>query len=192
VDDAMATQSVDFTGTDEMTVVAGQYKASDSATAVAVELSAASASNNGAFTLVAPSSSGAVSYRFLSGGTSLEGAGVGAFAAAPDLAVISGIGEISEDIVSLRRNGVTNETNTSDQGTGNYGDYPLYIGARGGTTLEFKGRIHQLIIRGATTAGALLDQTERFVARKTGVAELAPYRQGSFSWDSSTSSPGAA
>ena len=45
----------------------------------------------------------------------------------------------------------------------------LYIGARGGTTLELTGRIHQLIVRGATTAGNLLDQTEAYVARKTGV-----------------------
>jgi hypothetical protein len=53
-------------------------------------------------------------------------------------------------------------------------------------------RLYAIIFRAADTAGNLLDQTERFVARKTGVAELAPYRQGSFSWDSSTSSPGAA
>ena len=66
----------------------------------------------------------------------------------------------------------------------------IYIGRVSTTYANM--RFYQIVMRAADTAGTLLDQTERFVARKTGIAELAPYRQGSFSWDSSTSSPGAA
>ena len=54
--------------------------------------------------------------------------------------------------------------------TGNYGDYPLYIGARGGTSLEFKGRIHQLIVRGKSPVGNLIRRIEEYVANKTGVS----------------------
>jgi len=169
VDDAMATQSVDFTGTDEVTLVAGQYKASDATTGILIEAGPDSGTNGGTFGILAPSSSGGNSYRLQSRGTGVAIAGTGTFAAAPDLAVISGLADISANIATLRRNATVVGVSSTNQGSGNYTARSLYIGARTGTSLEFNGRIHQLIIRGATTAGALLDQTEAYVARKTGV-----------------------
>ena len=59
-------------------------------------------------------------------------------------------------------------SSSTDQGTGNYGNYPLYIGARAGTSLFFNGRLYQLVIRGATTSDLLIASTEAFVANKTG------------------------
>ena len=186
VDDAMATQSVDFTGTDEMTVSAG-VSSDNNSTQFIAEISANAASNNGTFGLWRAS----LIHNWRSKGT-VDSFISGASTNSTSPLVLTGRGDISNDFAELQRDGVQDASGSGDQGTGNYGNYSLYIGARAGTSFELKGRIHQLIIRGATTAGNLLDQTERFVARKTGVAELAPYRQGSFSWDSSTSSPGAA
>ena len=190
VDDAMATQSVDFTSTDEMTVCAGIRKDADAIQVIA-ELGPAAGANDGSFHLISRTSP-ANSAQMASRGTVTSSAY--AFVGSPPiLLVLTGLADISDDIVTLRSNAVQIDSASSNQGTGNYRNDVLNIGARDeGATQWFDGRIHQLIIRGATTAGALLDQTERFVARKTGVAELAPYRQGSFSWDSSTSSPGAA
>jgi hypothetical protein len=54
-------------------------------------------------------------------------------------------------------------------GTGNFGNYPLYIGRRGGTTLPFNGHIYGLIVRGAATTDAKITQTEKWLAKKTGV-----------------------
>jgi len=191
VDDAMATQSVDFSSTDEMTVCAGVYKASDAAVGTVVQ-NGAVAYLDGQFILFAPSAA-APRYAYGSRGTAVKYAEVtDAALAAPQLSVLTGLSDISTPSVVLRRNAAQIASNTATQGSGTYADAIMQIGTSSTPTFPFNGRIHQLIVRGATTAGALLDQTERFVARKTGVAELAPYRQGSFSWDSSTSSPGAA
>ena len=50
-----------------------------------------------------------------------------------------------------------------------YGNTPLYIGARGGSSLWFNGRLYSLIVRGAQSSANLITATERYVARKTGV-----------------------
>ena len=167
VDDAMATQSVDFSSTDEMTVCAGVYKTT-TAPAIVTELSAETTLNNGSFFFgVGAASSGQDA--FVSRGTTSVTVRSGSNIAAR-LDVWTATAHISQPIASLRANGLEIDSRTDSQGTGNYGDYPLYIGARNnGAAFEFNGRIHQLIIRGATTAGALLDQTEAYVARKTGV-----------------------
>jgi hypothetical protein len=57
---------------------------------------------------------------------------------------------------------------TADQGTGNYGNYPLFIGRRGGTTLPFNGHIYQLVIRGAQSTDAQIVSAETFVNSRTG------------------------
>jgi hypothetical protein len=70
--------------------------------------------------------------------------------------------------VKLRLNGSDIQTVTSDQGTGNYGNYPIYIGRRGGTTLPFNGRLYGLIVRGAASSDAQIVAAERYMNFKTG------------------------
>ena len=168
-DDAMSTASIDFSSGDEMSVFAGVTKAQDVLTAHIVELSANSSTTPGAFNLLAPSFSGANSYRILSGGTATAVAGNGVFAAAPDTSVITGLSDISDDVVTLRRNGSLVETSTTDQGTGNYGNYPLYLFSRANSSVFLQGRLYSLIVRNALTSGAELTNTESYVAQKTGV-----------------------
>ena len=149
-DDGMATPSINFTGTDKMTVWAGVRKLSDAAAGILAELSAALTSNVGTFYLAAPQLAGAAAYAFASRG-SIAVTHITAAAAAPNTSVIVGVGDISGDVELIRRNGAQAGVSTADQGTGNYGNYPLYIGRRGGTSLPFNGRLYQLIIRGAAS-----------------------------------------
>ena len=55
----------------------------------------------------------------------------------------------------------------ADQGTGTYGNYPLYIGRRGGTTMPFNGRIYQLIVRGAASNAGQIAAGEAWCNGKT-------------------------
>jgi hypothetical protein len=159
VDDSLATASVDFSATDKMSVFAGVRKLSDAGFPMIVELSAVSTGNNGAFALNVNSAG----YTYQSRGTILVQANNIVGNASPISNVLSGSSDISGDSVSYRINGVSAATSNSDQGTGNYGNYPLYIGARGGSTLPFNGRLYSLIVRGAATNADQLARTEAWV-----------------------------
>jgi hypothetical protein len=163
-DDGMATPSIDFTGTDKMTVWAGVRKLSDAAIGMVVELSASAGANNGVFYLSASASAGA-NYQLVSKGTVLAAATPSGIAA-PKTNVLTGICDISGDLCRVRVNGAATSA-TTDQGTGNYGNYPLYIGRRAGTSLPFNGRIYQLIIRGAASNAGQIAATEAYVNAKT-------------------------
>ena len=53
--------------------------------------------------------------------------------------------------------------------TGSFGNFPLYIGRRGGTSLSFNGNLYGLLIRGSLTSEVGTISTERFMATKSGV-----------------------
>ena len=161
-DDGMATPSIDFTGTDKMTAWAGVRKLSDAAAGIICELSADRTANNGAFSLV---SSGAPSFLFASKGT-LDSTNTVTGNASPISRVLTGIGDIAGDKADLRVNGSATPA-TTDQGTGNYGNYPLYIGRRGGSSLPHNGRIYQLIIRGAASNVGQIAAGEAWCNSKT-------------------------
>jgi hypothetical protein len=150
VDDFLQTAAIDFSATDAMTIVAGVTKRSDAAQGCVVELTASTASNNGAFLLAAPD--GATdTFAFDSKGTAQTDAVVTGYAFV-SAAVLTGQADISGDSATLRVNGVLGDTDTGDQGTGNYANAAVYIGRRGGTSLPFNGEISSLVIRGAATA----------------------------------------
>ena len=169
VDDSMATAStVDFTATDKMTVFAGVRKLSDAtAYAMVAELSAISSSNNGAFGITAPGNSG--NYGFSTRGTlSSDLFTTAGSYPAPVTSVMSARGAIATDTNKIRINGVEVKSGAADQGTGNYGNYPLYVGRRGGTTLPFNGHLYSLIIRGAASSDSQIISAESYVNSKTG------------------------
>jgi hypothetical protein len=164
--DALATASLNFTATDKMTVWAGVRKLSDVARGMIVELSATSASNNGSFGMTAPNAASAT-YAFESKGTALTDA-VGTPFTAPLTSVLTGVASIASDVNILRVNSTQADSDTGDQGTGNYGNYPLYIGSRGGTSLPFNGNLYSLIVRGAQSSEYQIAATENYVNGKTG------------------------
>jgi hypothetical protein len=167
--DSMATGTI-TPGIDKAQVFAGVQKLAEAASGTLIETSTDWVSNNGTLTIAAPSSTGANSYRYGSRGTSGATAGTGVFAAAPNTSVLTGISDIAGDVCRLNRNGVLVEASTADQGTGNYLAYPLYIGARAGSSLPFNGNLFSLILRfGANLSAATIRQTETWVGDKTGI-----------------------
>ena len=57
--------------------------------------------------------------------------------------------DISGDRLTMRVDGVEAAQSTGDQGTGNFnpsGAYPLFVGARNGSTLFFSGAVYGALI----------------------------------------------
>lgn len=166
-DDFFVTNSIDFTVTDEVSLFAGVKNMSEIIYQNIVELSASVASNNGTFLLRCPQLTSRPFY--LSKGT--VSAQTGALSTTPDLlagVVLSSQSKISTDTLRLRVSGALNSIST-DQGTGNYGNYPLYIGRRAGTSNPFNGHIYSLIGVGRLTANDETIALEKELAKRTGV-----------------------
>jgi hypothetical protein len=168
------TGDIDFTATDKMTVCAGVHKASDGASGMICELSASADSNAGAF-YVAHSAGEAANYA-VSNGT--DGARSYCFAttfAAPISNVITTAinraGSTGPTEIQVWVNGAVPSLAYTEDGlaSGNFGDYPLYIGQRGGISTPLNGRLYGLIVRGAASTAGQIADAERYMAKLTGV-----------------------
>lgn len=178
IDDSWVTGNINFSATDEMTIIAGLQKLNSTPGMIA-ELSANFNSNTGTFFLVSGNNTGAASTSTpVDGYTSPSRGSAAALSTltaqilhgATDLAVISSTHDISGDLSTIRRNGVAGTNGTSDKGAGNFAAaQPLFVGRRGGASLPFNGRLFGLIVRGAVTSGAPLTDAETYMAGKTGV-----------------------
>ena len=157
VNTAYQTPALPAPGVDKAQVFAGVRKLSDAAVGMVVELSSALGGNSGTFLMSAPNST-AANYGFNSRGTILNAATLASSYAAPITNVLTGIGDIAGDLATLRVNGAQVAQSTSDQGAGNFnpsGTYPLYYGARAGTSLFFNGHHYRTlgpIVRFGTSA----------------------------------------
>lgn len=167
--DSLATSSIDFTATDNITVFSGLRKLSDVNRGVFVELSVNTDLNAGTFALTAPNGNGLANLAAYAGGSVRVAGGLATGNAAPVTRVITFAADISADVLSRRQDGINVGTVTSNQGTGNFLSYPLYIGARAGTSLFFNGRLYSLIVRGAQSNNGQISAAEAWVANKTGV-----------------------
>lgn len=168
-DDFLVTNSINFTATDKISVFAGVRKLSDATFRVITEFSGSTDTNNGTFFLVAPRNNTLGNFGFRSKGTSNGDVTSPSSYISPHSAVLNGVGDISQDSSILRINGLQVGTGITDQGTGNYGNYPLYIGRRGGTTLPFNGHIYSLIGIGRLTTDSETTALEKELAKRTGV-----------------------
>ncbi len=167
-DDFWSTASLNFTATDKVTVVAGVRKLSDAETGMILELSQNAGTNTNSFYLA---NSGATpNWAVNSRGSAAPASAVGSTGAAPNTAVVSAQCDISGDSLVIRGNGAQLSRSVADQGTGNYGNYPLYIGRRGGSSLPFNGRIYRMIVIGRLLNATELARAERWCALNTGVA----------------------
>jgi hypothetical protein len=169
VDDWLQTGSIDFTGTDKVTVIAGIRKESDAAIGAVFELSTNSGGNSGTFALFAPNGAGVAGYGGRVRGTAEAFPAVSSVAA-PNTAVVSLLGDIAGDVSTIRYNGASAQTLNTDLGTGNFGNYSLYIGRRAGSSLPFNGRIYRLIVIGRALTASELSQAERWSAQPMGIA----------------------
>jgi hypothetical protein len=173
-DDRLVTSS--FTpSSDKAQIFAGLEKLSDANAGIVAETSTNWTLNAGSLILLAPLSA-SNSYASGARGNATSGvnqrADTGAVGVAPDVAVISATHDIAGDLSVIRRNGVTEATATGNKGTGNFNAYQFFIGRRSGTTgtAPFNGRMYGLVLRfGANLAAGQIDQTERWIAERTGV-----------------------
>ena len=167
VNQGLQTNSIDFTYGDKMFVAAGVRKLSDATIGSVVSISTAPISSTGTFEIYTPGTNGGDTHFWYSRGTATAGAS-GPYAA-PITNVLSGIGDISGNKSILRVNGTPVSTNYATvQGAVNYGNYPLYIGARAGTSLWFNGRLYGLVVAGKQASASEITNTEAWLNQKTG------------------------
>lgn len=167
-DDGLRTSStIDFTGTDSMTVCAGVRK-DVLDTGVIAELSTNVTGNTGAFRLASISTaSGQYRYQSRGDGT-VRAANASPFGVGTN--VLTGISDISDPVATIRVDGTQEATVTDSQGAGNYRDDYLNVGARNNAaSVYLDGRIYGLVVRGATSSTDEIDLLESYMALKTGV-----------------------
>lgn len=170
VDDSLQTTSVDFSGTDKMAVCASVRKLSDATTGMLVELSSTIANNAGAMCITAPGAANTANIKLATKGTIEVNVATGSSAfPSPVSAVVSGFMDISASVSTLRVNGSIAQTSSLSLGTGALGNYPLYIGRRGGSSLPFNGRLYGLLIRGGAINDVQISKVERYLNQKAKV-----------------------
>lgn len=168
---SMATNSINFTATNKMTVWQGVRKLNDASGAILVELSANIASNNGSFYISAPENS--TNYGFRVRGLT----GPGGYDPSTFTAPITNVVAVSFDTTAAttptavipRLNGVVNQTGLANvpPGGGNFGNYPAYFYARAGTSVYFTGNDYASIARGAASTTTQITDGETWVNSKT-------------------------
>ena len=157
---AYVTPSIDFTGTDKMTVWAGFTEFNTSA-GILSELGVNAGSISRTFYL-AVKDSGMTSFIARGDGT----ASIGRRATTGNL-ILAGTADLSIPSVVTRINSTTvGNTVLVGNTAPAFSNNPLYIGARAGTSLFFNGRIYSLIVRGAQSSLSQIEATENLI-RKT-------------------------
>lgn len=175
VDDWLETSSIDFTSTNKMSVFSGLRILQETVTEVILELSFSSGIFAGSFAFV---NDGAADSRIsfnLKGSGSLAGRVDKSSSVAPATYVTSVVYDLAqptrETQISPRVNGVVPTlvgVGAANAGSGNFGNYQLYIGRRAGTSFPFNGNIYSMIVLGASASASQISSTETWVNGKTG------------------------
>ena len=168
-DDEYATASIDFTGTNKVTVFAAIRKQSDAGVGSLLHLGAG-ATAEGLFAMIAPSSGSANNYRFRSRGNTNADSTATSFTS-PTTNILTGIGDIGGPLSQIRVDGVVRGTNTNSQGPGNYRNDVLYLFQRNGLT-PFNGNLYALIVAGGSYPLSTIQRVERILSRITPTVNL--------------------
>jgi len=171
---SLSTATIDFTGTDKMTVFAGVRKLSDAAFGNICELSASTDTNAGGFCVAAANAQG-IYYQTGAIGNRTLGTATANVTAAPASYVITAAFDRAQSTVSeirYKHNGnAFSSAGLQVQGAGavgNFGNHPVFIGRRGGVNLPLNGHIYSLIGRGAQSTTQEIADAETWVNEKTG------------------------
>lgn len=168
VDDWLVTPSIDFSGTDKVTIIASVHKSVDAGIAVIAELSGTAILNTNTFSLLGPVSASLNNFGAYSRGSGARRA-VAVVAPAPVTAVVTAECDISAPRVRVTLGDGQSSENVDDQGEGNFGNYPLYIGARGGSGANFSGWFYRLIVIGRLLNASDMARSEAWAAKPAGV-----------------------
>jgi hypothetical protein len=168
--DSYVASSIGLTSTDAVSVISTGRKGSDAAVGRFYEFGPTTASNNGSFGVAAPGTAAATNYVGESRGTSLSSVVASPFAA-PHAAVISQLLDVSTDTNRLRING-SEFTSATDQGSGNFGTFDLFVGRRNNASEPFNGRYYSMpmIVRRLMNSEELA-AAERAFGRAIGVLQ---------------------
>jgi hypothetical protein len=167
----LVTRPIDFTATAQMMVGIGLHVVGSASAAAALELGSNVDSVNGSFLFGAPSST--ADHSLYLRGTSTIAARIDNIVDGDD--IILGLFDISQTTKELELIPRLNRVQLSgsqitwtgtDAGTGNFGNLPLFIGARSGGSLPFQGKIYQVIVRGALTNASDIVSTENLIDAK--------------------------
>lgn len=161
----MQNASVDFSGTNKLSVFVGVRKQSDADSGTVCELSASVDANNASWALFGPSSGGATNFAFYSRGTAQQGVSATGYAA-PITKVLAGLGDISAPSATIRLNGTQVATSSATQGSGNYSSNPAYFGARAGTSTFFNGLTFSNIAIGVALSASQIAAFEAWTNSK--------------------------
>lgn len=172
VDDYLSTAAIDLTGTDKVTVFTGTLEAGTS-TSILYETST-NAISGGAFFCAVDYNAGGVGDWLVSGS---DGIAFATVADQPSRAVTTaeissvftnGVGALSVNVNGALQT-LENTYQPTATSTGNFGNHPLFIGARSGPSIPFNGNIYSLIIGAQAYDAATVLAAETWVADKTGV-----------------------
>lgn len=167
IDDSWVTPTIDFTGTDAVTIVAALRKNSDAAAGIVCELGPVW-SFAGCFGLAAPQS--ASSTVGVGGrGTNFVNASAGGYVA-PVSMLATGTLRVSTDTCTIRVDGVLKGSSAADQGAGNFRSDVINIGRRNNFNVPFNGGLAGLTVIGRVLSAsefALLERYGNFL--KTGL-----------------------
>jgi hypothetical protein len=167
----LVTRPIDFTATAQMMVGLGLHVIGSASAAAALELGSDVESVNGSFLFGAPSST--ADHSLYLRGTSTISARVDNISDGDD--IIIGLFDISQATKELELIPRLNRVQLSGSkitwtgttaGTGNFGNLPLYMGARSGGGLPYQGKVYQVIVRGALTNASDITSTENLIDAK--------------------------
>lgn len=171
VDDWMQTNSINFTSTDKMTVWAGVRKLVSNVNSVFLELST-DVANAGTFAIF-PTLSGGGDKLYLAQNKGSVVQGNTGNITNPSSFLLTQIIDFAQETLDGELAARINGTPTvltysgSASGTRNFGNYPLYLFRRGGTSLPFNGRMYGLIVRGAQSTASQIASGEKYINSKT-------------------------
>lgn len=172
---SLLTGSVDFSNTDEMTAIAGLRKTTTGTSGVVVELGAGPPSSAGIFTMFAPhpptTGNPLVQFRWWTtlGNTPRFADDIEPEKASPYSGVITGKTKANTQ-VQLRVNGKITPSSVSTSLSGNFGNFPLHIGARTANSIYYIGNLYGLVVRGKIAPDQDLFDAEFHMANKVGVS----------------------
>lgn len=164
VDDALQTSTIDFTGTDKMTVFAG-FNTNSTSQQVLSELGNLLSDTNSLSIQAVGSVSGKMRYIAYgtTGGFVVESSPTYtapvSLVVSDDMNLASSTSEVAQ-IVRVNASAISTSPVTGSAATGDFGNRTIYVGARAVTSLYLSGRIYFLIIRGADTSNAQIINTE--------------------------------
>jgi len=165
INNSMATSTI-TPGTDKTQVFVGVRKLINTGFGGIVEFSPEVASSIGSFLIRGPEAG--PNYLVGSRGTAVNYRTLTTYTA-PITNIVTMISDISAPLLQTRIDGSTVDTSTANQGTGNFGNWPLYIGSRSGSSLFLNGQLYSLIDRfGPNLPSNTITSTEAWVAGKTG------------------------